>query len=161
MSTDDPAANDSDPDQSERATRSDSLAPSAVVATLYEAMHHGDVAQLRAIMSPEFVGNACAGMPLGVAGVHVGSDAMIRDCWGRIWLDFAVQPIPGRMYETNDGTVIVHGWYRGKHRVTQQPIEAEFVHLIGVSDGLVIDLRQVTDTYPWHLATASPTEPSS
>jgi ketosteroid isomerase-like protein len=119
-----------------------------VVSTLYEAFAARDIGGLRAALHPAFEGHVSVAMPLGVGGTHAGPAAMI-DVWLRVFQDYDITPIPTEVRSDADGSVTVHGWYRGTHRATGADIAAEFVHLLTVDDGHVRSLRQVTDTAAW------------
>ena len=116
---------------------------------LYQAFADRDLAGLRAVLAEDFVGEVSAGMPLGVGGHHDGAEAMLREVWLPVFGTYDVTPVPATVTEAADGTVVVHGWYRGTIRATGQPMEAEFVHVLVVAGDQVTSLRQVTDTASW------------
>jgi 2-(1,2-epoxy-1,2-dihydrophenyl)acetyl-CoA isomerase len=120
----------------------------AVVSSLYAAFAARDIDGLTAALHPAFDGHVSEAMPLGVGGAHAGPAAMI-DVWLRVFRDYDITPVPTEIRSHDDGTVVVHGWYRGTHRATGGDIAAEFVHLLTVDDGRVRSLRQITDTAAW------------
>ncbi len=118
------------------------------MSALYEAFAARDIGGLRAALHPAFEGHVSQGMPLGVGGSHAGPSAMI-DVWLRVFQDYDITPVPTEVRSDADGSVMVHGWYRGTNRATGADVAAEFVHLLTVDDGHVRSLRQITDTAAW------------
>lgn len=116
---------------------------------LYDGLATRDVQMLGSALHAQIVVVASAGMPLGVGGAHVGVERAIKDLWGVVYGSYDISPAPDSMWTTPDGVIVVHGWYRGFVRRTSEPVDAEFVHLLRLDDGLVIELRQITDTASW------------
>lgn len=123
-------------------------APAAVTA-LYEAFAAKDPALLIAVLAPEFAASASAGMPLGVGHVHEGAVTALTDLWGVVHGAYDIAPVPETIWTVPDGTVVVHGWYRGMIRRSRQPVCAEFVHLVRIERDVIVELRQITDTVAW------------
>ncbi|GIH69963.1 nuclear transport factor 2 family protein [Sphaerimonospora thailandensis] len=125
-----------------------------VVERLYRAFAARDVAELLAVLHPDFVGRVSAGMPLGVGGVHHGPEAMLRDCWGVIYGELDTCPQPDEYLWSGSDRVVVLGHYRGAARRTGESHDAVFAHALRLKDGLIVELVQITDTARWHAALA-------
>ncbi len=67
--------------------------PHPLVERIYSALGTGDKDELREVLSPDFTGEAAAGMPVG-AGVHSGPDAMIEEVWWAIGATSPSSPTP-------------------------------------------------------------------
>jgi ketosteroid isomerase-like protein len=97
-------------------------------------------------MTNDFVGEVSAGMPLGVGGQHEGSEAMLREVWGPIFARYDVRIDVERVLETDGGTVVVIGDYRGVERSTGRAFDARFAHVLSIRDERGSGLEQITDT---------------
>ena len=119
------------------------------VERLYAGFASRNPLMLASALHERFTLFASAGMPLGVGGRHDGAERAITDVWGHVNGAYDIAPLPSRMWTTPEGVIVVHGWYRGVVRRSCEPVDAEFVHLLQVEDGLVVELRQITDTAAW------------
>jgi ketosteroid isomerase-like protein len=117
---------------------------------LYRALVAGNSRALLAAITPGFVGQVAEGMPNDLGGRYEGAEAMLRDCWQRLYADVEVRPIPEEILETCDGRIVVLGRYAGKARATGKPLWAAFAHVLRIDDGRVSELIQYTDTARWH-----------
>src|SRR5258707_15591004 len=127
---------------------SKTAAPS-VVLQLYDAFASRDAPRLRAALHPEFVGHVSAGMPLGVGGTHTGPDQMLADVWIPVAVAYDVSPIPDDLFVVGPDCIVAVGGYRGTVRGTGAAVDAAFAHVLRLRDGLVKELRQITDTASW------------
>ncbi|GAB2869723.1 enoyl-CoA hydratase-related protein [Nocardioides pacificus] len=117
-----------------------------LVSGLYDALAVGDRAAIEAVLNDDFVGRLTPGLPFGVGGEHVGSEAMIRDGWFAIGAHWRIRAVPQRFTELPDGRLQVEGTYRGKARTSGRPLEAWFIHLWDFGDGRISGLTQLTDS---------------
>jgi 2-(1,2-epoxy-1,2-dihydrophenyl)acetyl-CoA isomerase len=117
---------------------------------LYRALAAGDREALATLLSADFVGHAADGLPLGMGGEHRGAEAMQRDFWWRIGKHYRVAAEPDEFCVLDDGRLLVVGRYRGTARVSGNPLDAAFTHVIGFDrDGRIASLNQLTDTAAW------------
>jgi ketosteroid isomerase-like protein len=93
-------------------------------------------------------------MPLGVGGRHEGRDAMLRDCWAQVLINYDMAVEADRYLVCAPDEVVVLGSYRGTERVTGDPVDARFAHVLTLRDGHVASLEQITDTRSWAVAAA-------
>ncbi len=121
----------------------------SAVDRLYDGLAGSDIAGILSALHPDFVGTVSAGMPCGVGGVHHGPEAMLRDCWGTVFGEYAIAPRADEVLACADGSVLVRGRYVGTVRDTGRKIDAVFTHVLTLRDGLVAALDQVTDTASW------------
>ncbi len=128
---------------------SDTPSEVTTALALYPALAGGDRAALDALLDPEFVGRTAAGMPLGLGGEHRGAKAMRREFWGVIAKHYDLRAEPAETALLGPGRVLVRGTYRGLARSTGRKFEAEFAHLVSVTDGRIVALEQLTDTFAW------------
>ena len=119
------------------------------MTSFYEALRDKDASKLLGALDPDFLAVASAGMPLGVGRAHRGAMTALRELWGVVHRFYDIAPVPAAVWLAGDGTVVVHGWYEGVNRRTGTPVHAEFVHLLRVEDGVIVELRQITDTIAW------------
>jgi 2-(1,2-epoxy-1,2-dihydrophenyl)acetyl-CoA isomerase len=117
---------------------------------LYRALATGDREALATLLSADFLGHAADGLPLGMGGEHRGAEAMQRDFWWRIGKHYRVTAEPDEFHVLDDGRLLVVGHYRGTARVSGNPLDAAFTHVIGFDrDGRIASLNQLTDTAAW------------
>jgi 2-(1,2-epoxy-1,2-dihydrophenyl)acetyl-CoA isomerase len=75
---------------------------------------------------------------------------MQRDVWWTIGRYYRVEIQPEEFRLLDDGRLFVGGHYRGSGRASGRRLDAEFIHLIGISDdGRVLSLHQLTDSAAW------------
>jgi 2-(1,2-epoxy-1,2-dihydrophenyl)acetyl-CoA isomerase len=117
---------------------------------LYRALATGDREALATLLSADFLGHAAEGLPLGMGGEHRGAEAMQRDFWWRIGKHYRAAAEPDEFHVLDDGRLLVVGHYRGRARVSGNPLDAAFTHVIGFDrDGRIASLNQLTDTAAW------------
>jgi len=115
---------------------------------LYAALGRGDAEGVEAVLHPDFVGAFAEGMPVG-GGVHRGPRAAREDGWWAIGRRYAALAEPEEWLACEDGRLLVRGRYRGRRREDGAPVDAAFMHLWSIRDGLLGDLVQLTDTARW------------
>src|ERR1700754_3329872 len=98
---------------------------------LYRALATGDREALATLLSADFLGHGADGLPLGMGGEHRGPEAMQRDFWWRIGKHYRVAAEPDEFHVLDDGRLLVVGHYRGRARVSGNPLDAAFTHVIG------------------------------
>jgi 2-(1,2-epoxy-1,2-dihydrophenyl)acetyl-CoA isomerase len=125
-----------------------------LVRRIYPALAQGDADALRELLDPDFAAHFADGLPFGIGGDHVGADAVIRDAWWEIGRAYRMRAEPEEWLATEDGRLLVRGFYRGTGRSSGTAIEAEFTHLWAGQDGRLTSLRQLTDTARWMQALA-------
>ncbi len=126
--------------------------PTAIARRLYDAFAAHDGEALLAAMTEDFVGTVSTGMPLGVGGRHEGRDAMLRDCWAQVFINYDMAVEADRYLVCARDEVVVLGSYRGTERATGDPVDARFAHVLSLRDGHVASLEQITDTRSWAAA---------
>src|ERR1019366_7079435 len=61
---------------------------------LYEAFAAHDARALLALLIPGFRGVVSEGMPDGLGGTYDGAEAMLRECWARVFALLDLRPVP-------------------------------------------------------------------
>jgi uncharacterized protein len=122
---------------------------------LYEAIQAHDAKAARAMLAPSFRGVASDGMPDSLGGTYEGPEAMLRECWGRVYARFEVHPEPEEFLPVAPDRVIVIGHYAGTARATGGALSAAFAHILRFADGQLTELVQITDTGRWRDALAA------
>ena len=121
---------------------------------LYKAFDSQNAGALLAVLAPRFRGIVSDGMPDSLGGSYDGPEAMLRDCWARVFALLDVRPVPDEYLPVGTDRVVVVGRYLGIARSSGRPIRAAFVHILRFANGLVTELVQITDTQRWHEALA-------
>lgn len=124
-----------------------------VADEFYRATSTDDGPALAGLLHPEFTGRVTAGLPLGLGDGGVrGPTAMLQEVWLQVMQAFDIAPYPDELVEAGPDRIIAFGHYRGHARATGRPLEAAFCHDIGVRDGKMYSLVQITDSRRWHEA---------
>lgn len=95
----------------------------AIAQCLYDALNARDPKAILGALAPDFVGVVSEGMPVG-GGRHEGAEAMLRDCWGRVFERFEVWIEVGERLASDDDRVVFMGRYVGTERETGRPVDA-------------------------------------
>lgn len=120
---------------------------------LYGALSRGDAATLENLLSSDFHGSLCEGLPLGLGRDYHGRDAMMQAAWGPIDALFALDVKVDRLFEAS-AFLIGIGRYEGRARSSGREIRAAFAHFWQFDGDRFVGLRQVTDTALWRDALA-------
>jgi ketosteroid isomerase-like protein len=126
-----------------------------IARRVYDVIQAHDAKAMRAMLAPSFRGVASDGMPDSLGGIYEGPEAMLRDCWGRVYARFEVHPEPEEFLPVAPDRVIVIGRYAGTARATGGALSAAFVHILRFADGQLTELVQITDTGRWRDALAA------
>lgn len=119
-----------------------------VIGRFYEAIGRADPDALTATLTEDFLGHVADGLP-GLGGTHQGAEAMLAGAWIPAFLTYRAVPVPDETVVGHDGTTVVLGRYRGRPPTTGVDFDAGFAHLFRLRDGLICELRQITDTRRW------------
>lgn len=101
------------------------------------------------MLDPSFVGVTSEGMPLALGGRYEGPEAMLRDCWGRVFAAYDIRLDVQERLSVGDGRLVFTGRYLGVERATGRPVDAAFAHVLRLADGRLTELVQFTDTARW------------
>jgi len=128
----------------------DDLSEATRAATrLYQALAAGDAAVLDEVLAPDFVGRVADGLVITATGEQHGPHAMRDQVWWQIGRAFDVRPEPSEFHLLDDGRLYDAGRYVGHARRSRKALDAAFVHVISLRDGLITRLEQLTDTHLW------------
>jgi ketosteroid isomerase-like protein len=124
-----------------------------LIRAIYAALAAGDIPGVVSRMSPDIVWNEAESFPLADRNPYRGPDAILGGVFARLaaeWDGFAA--VPEELLDAGD-TIVALGRYRGTHRTTGQPLNAQMVHVWRVRDGKAAAFQQYVDTL--HAARAS------
>ena len=117
-----------------------------LVRSIYEAFAAGDVAAVLGAMSEDMVWNEAENFPYTDGNPYRGPQAILGGVFARLgteWDGFAA--LPEEFLDAGD-TVVVLGRYRGTHKATGKPLDAQLAHVWRVSDSKAVAFQQYTDT---------------
>jgi 2-(1,2-epoxy-1,2-dihydrophenyl)acetyl-CoA isomerase len=120
-----------------------------VAQRLYDALNAHDARAIMAVLAPDFVGIASEGMPLGAGGRHEGAEAMLRNCWAKVFAAYDVRLDVEERLVIDDGRVVFTGRYVGTERETGRRLDAAFAHFLRIHGNRLTELVQFTDTARW------------
>lgn len=121
----------------------------AVVEALYAAFAQGDGPGIAAVLSPDLMWIEAEGGPYADLNPYEGPQAVFEGVFGRIgaaFSGFAATPVS---YWPSGDRVFVEGRYTGTHIATGEVLDAQFVHVFTVRDGVIVAFQQYTDTAQW------------
>jgi uncharacterized protein len=125
---------------------SSSASNKALIQSLYDAFARGDVMTVLAALSPDVQWNEAENFLYADGNPYVGPNAVLEGVFMRLgteWDGFGCDPI--EYLEEND-KVACFGRYKGTHKSTGRPLNAQYVHVWTVRDGQAIAFQQYTDT---------------
>ncbi len=117
-----------------------------VIQGLYEAFGRADIPAVLGTFSPEIVWNEAESFIYADRNPYVGPQAVLEGVFLRIgteWEGFSVTP--EKLVAEGD-TVVSLGRYRGVYRANGARVDAQFVHVWTLSNGLVTRFQQYADT---------------
>src|SRR4029453_19119380 len=114
----------------------------SVVRRLYQARGNPEV--IRQVLASDVRWDVVDGVPYG--GVYVGLDAVLRDFFGRLFMDFDEFVANGSEFFESGEHVIALGRYSGGARLPGKRFPARLAHVWTLQDGQIVRLRQCADT---------------
>lgn len=117
-----------------------------LVRAIYDAFAAGDVPGLLGRMSTDIEWNEAEGFIYADGNPYVGHDAIVSGVFARLGSEWdGLAAIPQEFLDAGDAVVAL-GRYRGTHKGTGRPLDAEFAHVWRIRDGKATAFRQFTDT---------------
>lgn len=115
-----------------------------IIRQSYAASDAGDPRGILADFAADGQWTEMTGFPC--AGTYTGPAAVLRGVFERLgseWEGYAAKP--DNFIDGGD-TIVVTGWYSGKHRATGKPFRARFAHVWRLEGGAIRRFEQFTDT---------------
>lgn len=117
-----------------------------LIQSLYDAFARGDAGMVLGAMHPAVDWNEAEGSPYADQNPYTGPQRVGEGVFGRLMADFdKFSATPQKLVGEGD-TIVALGRYRGVHRKSGQPLDAQFAHAWTVKDGKVVGFQQYTDT---------------
>lgn len=115
-----------------------------IIKDSYEAGARGDIGGLLADLAENCEWTEMAGCPY--SGTYRGRDEVIENVFKRLAQDWnPFECVPGQFYDAGD-TIVVTGWYSGKHTTTGKSFKIRFSHIWQLFEGKIKGFEQFTDT---------------
>jgi hypothetical protein len=117
-----------------------------LIRAVYSDFEAGNIPGVLAAMAPDMVWNEAENFPYADGNPYRGADAILSGVFARLgseWDGFAA--VPEEFLDAGD-TVVVLGRYRGTHKASGRPMDAQMAHIWRVRDGKVAAFQQYTDT---------------
>ena len=124
-----------------------SLTTTEVAEAIYAAFAAGDMDRFVSLMHPDVVWNEAENYPYADRNPYIGPEAVMEGVMGRTaaaWDGFAATP--SDMIVEGE-RVAVLGRYTATHKGTGEPINAQFVHVMTIEDGQIVNFQQFADTW--------------
>ena len=120
-----------------------------IVRAVYDSFAAGDVEAVFAAMTPDIEWVESEGMPYG--GVYHGRDAIVSNVFGPILADVeGFTAAPDEILPLDETRVVALGRHDG--RGAKGRVQARFVHIWTVANGLVTRYQQLADTHTFRAA---------
>ena len=122
-----------------------------IMKKLFEAGPRGDIATIRACMSPDVTWITPAGVELPVwsQGTFKGIDAVLKNVIGPAAQLFENFRLEADEHIEVGNRVISTGRFRGKAKNTGKELDAVFAMFTTFKDGKIVLHRNITDTAAW------------
>ena len=97
---------------------------------------------------PKIEWNEAESFPYADGNPYIGPNAVLEGVFKRLGSEWNYWNLTDQTYyEANSGEIIVTGRYKAKNKLTGKEINAQFVHMWTVDDGMIIRFQQLADTY--------------
>jgi uncharacterized protein len=126
-----------------------------LVKAIYEAFGKGDVPAVLGAFDPEIRWRVAENFLYADGNPYAGPQAVAEGVFQRIVSDVEDFYILPERFVEGGHTVVVEGRYRGTMKATGTPVDAQFAHVLELSDGKVVSFQQYTDTKQWAEAASS------
>lgn len=116
------------------------------IRSLYDSFAQGDVPTVLGSFDPEIVWMEAENINYADRNPYRGPQAVAEGVFMRIgqdWQDFRVNV--EEIIDSGD-TVVALGRYTGTNKSTNQPLNAQFVHVWRLRDGKIVRFQQYADT---------------
>jgi uncharacterized protein len=127
---------------------------SDAIRGLYDAFARGDVPAVLGMFSPDLVWNEAENSLYADRNPYVGPQAVLEGVFMRIGMEWNGYSVGAEEIIGSGETVIAQGRYRGTYKATGAVVNAQFLHVWKLRDGLVVSFQQYTDTAQFRDAVA-------
>ena len=125
-----------------------------LVRSIYEAFGRGDVPAVLALFTDDIEWNEAENFPYADGNPYRGPQSVLQGVFARLgaqWERFSVEP--QELLDAGD-RVVALGTYRGTHKATGKPVQAQFAHVWSLRAGKAAKFQQYTDTHQFAQAVA-------
>lgn len=119
-----------------------------IIKALYSDFAKGNIPAVLQKFDPKIEWNEAESFPYADGNPYIGQNNVLDGVFKRLSSEWNYWNLTNQTYyEANSGEIIVTGYYRAKNKITGKEINAQFVHLWTLDDGLVTKFQQYADTY--------------
>lgn len=119
-----------------------------IIKALYSDFAKGNIPAVLQKFDPKIEWNEAESFPYADGNPYIGPNNVLDGVFKRLGSEWNYWNLTNQTYyEANSGEIIVTGYYRAKNKITGKEINAQFVHLWTLDDGLVTKFQQYADTY--------------
>ena len=126
-----------------------------LVQSPYDAFAQGDAGTVLGAMQPEVDWNEAEGSPYADQNPYTGPQRAGEGVFGRLMQDFDNFTVTPEQLVAEGDTVVALGRYRGTHKRSDRPLDAQFAHDWTIQYGKVTGFQQYTDTAQYQRVTSS------
>jgi len=118
-----------------------------IVQILYSDFAKGDIPAVLQIFDSKIEWYEAENFPYADRNPYIGLQAVLEGVFARLGAEWEYWNLTDqKYYEANNGDIIVTGRYKAKNKETGKTINAQFVHMWTLEDGLVTKFQQYADT---------------
>jgi ketosteroid isomerase-like protein len=119
-----------------------------VIKTIYSDFSKGNIPAVLQKFDPKIEWNEAENFPYADGNPYIGPNAVLDGVFKRLGSEWEYWNLTDQTYyEATSGEIIVTGRYKAKNKATAKEINAQFVHLWSLQDGIVTKFQQYSDTY--------------
>lgn len=119
-----------------------------VVKSIYADFAKGDIPAVLQKFDPKIEWNEAENFPYADGNPYIGPEAVLEGVFKRLGSEWEYWNLTDQTYyEANSGEIIVTGYYKAKNKITGKKINAQFVHIWNLNDGMIIRFQQYANTH--------------
>lgn len=117
-----------------------------LIQGMYDAFAAGDVPSVLAAMDPQIEWNEAENFPYADGNPYIGPDSVVAGVFQRLVDEWEYWKLEVAELLGAGDRVVALGRYHAKNKATGTEIDAQFVHVWRVRDGLATSFQQYVDT---------------
>ena len=119
-----------------------------IIKGIYSDFAKGNIPDVLQKFDPKIEWNEAESFPYADGNPYIGPNNVLEGVFKRLGSEWNYWNLINQTYyEANSGEIIVTGRYKAKNKITGKEINAQFVHIWSLNDGMITRLQQFADTY--------------
>lgn len=119
-----------------------------IIKTIYSDFAKGNIPAVLQRFDPKIEWNEAESFPYADGNPYIGANAVLEGVFKRLGSEWNYWNLTDQTYyEVISGEIIVTGRYIAKNKITDKEINAQFVHMWSLDDGMIKKFQQFADTF--------------